>query len=171
MKIVNVYTDGSCNVAKKLGGWGVYFEYTKPNGEVVTSELSGNKEGTTNNLMELTAVVKALKACKIDKEDFEFNINMDSKYVMLSLYNRDEYETKNFKKVANAEPLKWFYNFLDSLGITLESCTQSKSELTLIKGTLPNGNIVNFIKVEGHSTCEGNNKADQLAVKARKLLG
>lgn len=170
MKSVNIYTDGSCNVGKRTGGWGVYFEYTNTKGELLTKELSGSEKDTTNNLMELKAVEQALSTLKLDKPNFVFNIHMDNKYVMLSLYNKDEYQKKDFKKVANVQQLKAFYGLLYTLGIKLQPCEQSKSELTQITGILPNGNVVNFIKVEGHSTCEGNNKADELAVKARKSV-
>lgn len=56
---VIAYTDGSANVADRRGGWGVVLQY----GGVV-KELSGSRDGTTNNLMELMAVYHAIDAIK-----------------------------------------------------------------------------------------------------------
>lgn len=150
MKVVDVYTDGSCN--KRVGGWGVFIKYGD-----LTRSFSGSSKDTTNNLMELKAVVMALKALRLDKPGFEFRVHLDSRYVMLTILNRAKYEAKEFKKVANADAIRWFYSFLDTIGIGSSETTE-----------LASGSTVSFIKVDGHSGNVGNDIADRLAVTARK---
>ena len=111
-RIVNVWTDGACTVNTRKGGWGVVLQCPSAvNGKIVTKELSGSDTDTTNNLMELQAMIEALKALQI-REGFEYNIHTDSKYVMLSILNRKEYELKGFKKVKNVEKLQELYHIL-----------------------------------------------------------
>ncbi|MBR5552369.1 MAG: ribonuclease HI [Clostridia bacterium] len=74
MKTVNVYTDGACRGNPGKGGWGAILEY---NGK--RREMSGGERETTNNRMELTAVIEALSALK---EPCEVNLYSDSKYVI-----------------------------------------------------------------------------------------
>ena len=59
MKTVTIYTDGACSGNPGPGGWGAILEY---NGQ--EKEISGGEANTTNNRMELTAVIEALKAIK-----------------------------------------------------------------------------------------------------------
>ena len=59
MKHVNVYTDGACSGNPGPGGWGAVLEY---NGQ--RREMSGGERETTNNRMELTGVIEALRALK-----------------------------------------------------------------------------------------------------------
>ena len=59
MKTVTLYTDGACSGNPGPGGWGAILEY---NG--FEKELSGGEENTTNNRMELTAVIRGLQALK-----------------------------------------------------------------------------------------------------------
>ena len=167
-RIVNVWTDGACTVNTRKGGWGVVLQCpSNANGEIITKELSGSDTDTTNNLMELQAMIEALKVLQI-REGFEYNIHTDSKYVMLSLLNRKEYELKGFKKVKNVEKLQELYTVLDSKALTFHSSVGGKLELS----SVTYGNdiaTVNFIKVAGHSDNVGNNRADELAVKAKAL--
>lgn len=169
MRTVNIFTDGACSVPTRKGGWGVVFQTIGDvSGKLVQKELSGSATDTTNNLMELQAMIEALKALQI-REGFEYNIHTDSKYVMLSILNREEYEAKNFKKVKNIEKLKELYAVLDSKGIAISDHSGSKSDLTTIEFKNNKGITVNFIKVEGHSDNVGNNRADELAVKAKAM--
>ena len=59
MKTVTLYTDGACSGNPGPGGWGAILEY---NG--IEKELSGGEANTTNNRMELTAVIRGLQALK-----------------------------------------------------------------------------------------------------------
>mgnify|MGYP004615024373 CR=1 FL=1 len=77
MKNVNIYTDGACRGNPGPGGWGAILEY---NG--VFKELSGGEKSTTNNRMELTAVIRALSQLK---EKCTVDLYSDSKYVIDAL--------------------------------------------------------------------------------------
>ena len=77
LKNVRLYTDGACSGNPGPGGWGAILEY----GEHV-KELSGGEPSTTNNRMELTAVIRGLEALK---ERCHVTIISDSKYVLDAL--------------------------------------------------------------------------------------
>ena len=77
MKHVDIYTDGSCRGNPGVGGWGAILVYGKHQ-----KELSGGEAHTTNNRMELTAVIAALSALK---EPCEVTLTSDSKYVIDAL--------------------------------------------------------------------------------------
>ena len=77
MKHVDIYTDGACRGNPGPGGWGAILVY---NGR--EKELSGGEPNTTNNRMELTAVITALSALK---ESCEVTLTSDSKYVIDAL--------------------------------------------------------------------------------------
>ena len=77
MKTVTLYTDGACSGNPGPGGWGCILAY---NG--VQKELSGGEAETTNNRMELTAVIKGLEALK---ESCIVELYSDSKYVIDAL--------------------------------------------------------------------------------------
>ena len=158
MRIVNVWTDGACTVNTRKGGWGIVLQCpSAASGEIITKELSGSDTDTTNNLMELQAMIEALKALQI-REGFEFNIHTDSKYVMLSLFNREEYEAKGFKKVKNVEKLQELYQMLDSHGLEYEDHEGTKFNLESIMYNNDEA-VVNFVKIEGHSDNVGNNRS------------
>lgn len=74
MKKVDIYTDGSCKINPGPGGWGAVLVYGKRE-----KELSGGESGTTNNRMELTAAIMALRALK---EPCEVHLCSDSKYLI-----------------------------------------------------------------------------------------
>ena len=77
MKTVTLYTDGACSGNPGQGGWGAILEY---NGH--TLELSGGERSTTNNRMELTAVIRGLERLK---EPCIVELYSDSKYVLDAL--------------------------------------------------------------------------------------
>ena len=77
MKTVTLYTDGACSGNPGPGGWGAILSY---NG--ATKELSGGEDSTTNNRMELTAVIRGLEALK---EPCVVELYSDSKYVIDAL--------------------------------------------------------------------------------------
>ena len=74
MKTVTLYTDGACSGNPGPGGWGAILEF-----EGHRKELSGGEDNTTNNRMELTAVIKGLQALK---EPCVVELYSDSKYVI-----------------------------------------------------------------------------------------
>ncbi len=73
MKHIDIFTDGACSGNPGKGGWGAILRY-----QGVERELSGGALDTTNNRMELTAVIEALSALK---EPCEVTLTTDSKYV------------------------------------------------------------------------------------------
>lgn len=95
MKKVNIYTDGACKGNPGRGGWGcilVYGEHEK--------ELSGGECMTTNNRMELTAVITGLEALR---EPCEVTLTSDSTYVIHSVTKGwlDGWKKKNWIKNGN----------------------------------------------------------------------
>ena len=145
MKTVTLYTDGACSGNPGPGGWGAILEF---NG--VQKELSGGAEKTTNNRMELTAVIRGLEALK---EPCTVELYSDSKYVIDALQKgwakgwRARGWIKSDKKPA-LNPDLW----------------QRLLELTEI-------HQVHCHWVKGHADNPKNNRCDQLAVeqwKARK---
>ena len=77
MKKVNIYTDGACKGNPGPGGWGAILVY-----KGIEREMSGGDASTTNNRMELTAVIEALEALK---EPCEVELCSDSRYVLDAL--------------------------------------------------------------------------------------
>ena len=76
MKQVEVYTDGACSGNPGPGGWGAVLRY-RFDGKVYEKELSGGDASTTNNRMELTAFIEALRQLK---EPCEVRYCSDSQY-------------------------------------------------------------------------------------------
>ena len=74
MKHVDIYTDGACRGNPGRGGWGAVLVY-----KGIEKELSGGEPMTTNNRMELSAVIAALSALR---EPCEITLTSDSKYVV-----------------------------------------------------------------------------------------
>ena len=139
--MINIYTDGACSGNPGKGGWGAYIE-----AENSVEELSGYENSTTNNRMELTAVIKSLEYIQ---NPVEINIFTDSKYVMEGINSWIKNWKKNNWKTSNKKPVKNkdLWEKLDSLIIN------QKVKWTWVKGH--NGNI-------------GNEKADFLATEAIK---
>ena len=77
MKKIEIFTDGACSGNPGPGGWGAILRF-----EGREKELSGGEANTTNNRMELTACIEALKALK---EPCEVILTTDSKYVVNSV--------------------------------------------------------------------------------------
>lgn len=87
MKKIDIYTDGACSGNPGKGGWGAVLVY---NGH--EKEISGGEMNTTNNRMELTAVIEALT---ILKEPCAVNLTTDSKYVCDAVTKGWIYSWKN----------------------------------------------------------------------------
>lgn len=97
MKTVEIFTDGACSGNPGPGGWGAVLRY---NGH--EKEMSGGEAHTTNNRMELSAVLFSLKALK---EECEVILTSDSKYVVDSIEKGWVYgwKKKGWKK-ADGKP-------------------------------------------------------------------
>lgn len=95
---VEIFTDGACSGNPGVGGWGAILRYKD-----IEKELSGGEENTTNNRMELMAVIMALSVLKT-----KCNISLytDSKYVMngitewLANWKRNNWQTSNKKQAV-----------------------------------------------------------------------
>ena len=101
MKHVDIFTDGACSGNPGVGGWGVILRYGKNE-----KELSGGADLTTNNQMEMAAVIEALK---ILKEPCDITLTTDSQYVVRGMteWLKDwvvrDWKTASKKSVANQE--------------------------------------------------------------------
>ena len=98
-KIV-IYTDGACSGNPGPGGWGAILMY-----KGTEKEISGGKENTTNNIMEITAVIEALKCLKFE---CDVQVYSDSAYVVNGfkqgwIYNwiKKGWKTADGKEVKN----------------------------------------------------------------------
>ncbi len=147
MKNVIIYTDGACRGNGKentIGAFGIVFMY---NG--VQKEVKQAFRNTTNNIMELSAVIQALSMLK---EPCNVKLHSDSAYVVNAMNQRwiDNWQ-KNGWKSSNKEPVKnrelW------------------EKLIELIKY-----HKVEFIKVKGHSDNPYNNRCDKLANEAMDEL-
>lgn len=98
-----MYTDGACSGNPGPGGWGVLLRHKD-----VEKELSGGASETTNNRMELTAVIEGLKALK---KPCDITLYTDSKYVMegvtkwLPNWKRNGWKTSNKKGAVKNQEL------------------------------------------------------------------
>ena len=101
---VRAYTDGSCLGNPGPGGWAALLRFEKSNGDAEEKELCGGMAGTTNNRMELTAVIRALEAltrpCRVE-------LYTDSQYVK-NAFTQDWVGKwqKNGWKTAAKKPVK-----------------------------------------------------------------
>jgi len=140
-KYIDIYTDGACSGNPGKGGWGVYL---KINNEEI--ELNGAKDNTTNNKMELTAVIEALKYLKCKSN---INLFTDSKYVMQGIDEWIHNWKKNNWKTSKKEPVK-------------------NKELWIELDKLVSLHNIQWKWVKGHSGDYGNERADYLATTAIK---
>ena len=113
MEKVTIYTDGACSGNPGPGGWGAILMY-----QGNKKEISGGKKNTTNNEMELTAVIQALKMLKFP---CQVDLYSDSAYVVNAfLQNWIGNWIKNNWKTSNKEPVKnqelWQVKFIKVKG-------------------------------------------------------
>ena len=137
IKQVDLYTDGACSCNPGPGGWGCILIYKKHE-----KELSGYSAETTNNRMELTAVIKGLEQLK---EKCEVNIYTDSAYVFnafsqnwIDVWQENNWKNSNKKEVLNID---LWQRLVD----------------------LVSNHIIHWNKVKGHADNEKNNRCDFLA--------
>ena len=138
MKKVEIFTDGACSGNPGPGGWGAILRCGN-----TEKELSGGEKDTTNNRMELTAVISALKALKYPRE---VNVTTDSKYVYESVTKGWVYSwKKNGWRKADKKP---------ALNPDLWEELLSLLEV----------HTVTFTWVKGHNEHPENERCDRLAV-------
>ena len=137
MEKVIIYTDGACSGNPGPGGWGSILMY-KEN----TKEISGGEKNTTNNIMELTAVIQGLKMLKFHCE--------------VELYSDSAY-------VVNAFEQKWIYGWIKKNWKTASGDKVKNKELWQELYSLSQIHTIKFIKVKGHADNEYNNLCDKTA--------
>jgi|TARA_Y100000385_G_scaffold195111_1_gene201987 ribonuclease HI len=143
MRSVKAYTDGACSGNPGPGGWGVVLQFGDHE-----RELKGGESDTTNNRMELTAAIEALKALK---EPCHIALTTDSTYVKdgitkwLSNWKRNGWKTAAKKPVKNQD-----------LWQQLEDCVAQHT--------------VEWLWVKGHSGHPENERADTLANEGMSAL-
>lgn len=142
---VEVYTDGACSGNPGKGGYGAVLRFKKSTGEYITKELSQGYELTTNNRMELLAVIVALETLKTS---CNVVLTSDSKYVLDALTKKwvDGWQANNWKN-SSKKPVK---------NIDLWK--------RLLEAMKPH--IIEFVWVKGHNGHEFNEICDKLAVSA-----
>ena len=135
VKVV-MYTDGACRGNPGPGGWGVVLRF-----QGISKTLQGYAPETTNNRMELTAVIEGLKALK---RSCEVELFTDSKYVLQGLTEWLANWKRNGWKTAAKKPVK-----------NIDLWQQLEDEVTQHE--------IDWNWVKGHAGIEGNELADQLA--------
>jgi len=145
MKDVTIYTDGACSGNPGPGGWGAVLLFKDQK-----KEISGGEKETTNQRMELQAVIGALESLKV--KEWDVTVYSDSAYVVNAFEQKwlDKWQKngwQNSKKEAVANQDLW-------------------RELLILTGK----NHVKIVKVKGHAGNVYNERCDELARKAIKEL-
>ena len=137
--IIELFSDGACKGNPGLGGWGVLIKNSK-----TLYELKGTQQQTTNNRMELVAVIEGLRSIK---EHAYIEITTDSMYVKNGINQWINNWKKNGWKTAAKKSVK-----NKDLWQELDELVQKYS--------------IKWLWVKGHSGHPGNERADQLANEA-----
>jgi ribonuclease HI len=148
MKNIHIYTDGSSLGNPGPGGWGSVFIIN----EKIIHELGGGEKNTTNNRMELMAVIETLKYITKNHKKDNVTIFADSNYVLSGItswihnWEKNGWRTANKKQVMNQDLWKELIELIRSYD-----------------------NKINWQKVKGHSGHIHNDRADEIATTyARK---
>lgn len=136
METITIWTDGSARFNPGPGGFGAILKYKEH-----VKEISCGYRHTTNNRMELLAVIEAIR--RVKNKGYKLNIYSDSSYVVNSIEKGWVYDwqKKNFKGKKNSDLWKIFLEISKDFNI-------------------------NMIWVKGHATNKGNNRCDELATTA-----
>jgi ribonuclease HI len=141
MDKVYIFADGGCRGNGKehnTGGWGVLLKY-KDN----IKEIYGGIKDTTNNIMELTSCIEALKTLK--NKDIPIEVTMDSQYVIKGMN-------------------EWIQGWIKKGWRNSQKKPVENKELWLQLWELRNQfKDITFVHCDGHADNEGNNRADELA--------
>jgi ribonuclease HI len=139
MKNIKIYSDGACSGNPGPGGWGAILLYN-----TTKKEISGGSAQTTNNIMEITAVIESLSVLK---ESCSIDFYSDSKYVIDGITNWiHSWKKQNWKNSAK-KPVK-------------------NLDLWLKLDKLASKHQINWHWVKGHADNFYNNRCDELAVQA-----
>ena len=143
-KQVEIYTDGACSGNPGPGGWGAILRY-----KGIEKELSGGERETTNNRMELTAVIEALKALR---ESCTVTLCTDSKYV------------------AEAFNQGWIYGWMKKNWKKSDGKPVANVDLWVSLMEQWKRHDVTIVWVKGHAENVYNNRCDELAVAQSKRM-
>jgi len=135
-KNIRIYTDGACRGNPGPGGWGAILIY-----ESYRKEIHGGSLLTTNNIMELMAVIEALKIIKFTSKII---VTTDSKYVKDGI-------------------TKWIFNWKQKNWKTANKKSVKNKDLWIELDNLVNKHRIQWEWVKGHSGHEENERADTLA--------
>ena len=144
MKTVTLYTDGACSGNPGPGGWGAILEY-----KGVEREFSGGEESTTNNRMELTAVIEGLRRLK---EPCIVELYSDSKYVIDGLQKG------------------WAEGWKKKGWIKSDKKPALNPDLWEQLLTLTHVHTMHYHWIKGHAENPKNTRCDQLAVAEWKKI-
>jgi ribonuclease HI len=133
---VEIYTDGACKGNPGAGGWGVLLQY-----DGRKRELYGGEAHTTNNRMELTAVIRALEALK---RRCKVRLHTDSQYVQLGIS-------------------VWIHNWKKRGWRTADNKPVKNDDLWRRLDVLATRHDIDWVWVRGHAGNDGNEQADALA--------
>ncbi|MCE5335994.1 MAG: ribonuclease HI [Desulfobacteraceae bacterium] len=136
LKAVEIFTDGACTGNPGPGGWGAILRYKD-----IEKEISGFERRTTNNKMELSAVIEALKLLK---EPCRIRIHTDSMYLKNGI-------------------TQWIRNWKRNGWLTSEKMPVKNRELWEALDALCSKHMVQWIWVKGHAGHPENERCDQLA--------
>ena len=136
---IKIYTDGACSGNPGKGGWGALIQENDNE-----KKLSGSELNTTNNRMELTAVIKALEHYD---EAREIEVFTDSKYVMQGI-------------------TEWIKNWKNNHWKTSQKKDVKNKDLWVLLDTVSAKHDIKWSWVKGHAGDYGNEIADKLATKA-----
>ncbi|KDN13466.1 MAG: ribonuclease HI [Snodgrassella sp.] len=143
MSEVTLYTDGACKGNPGVGGWGAFLQSGRH-----SKELFGGEANTTNNRMELTAVIQGLAALK---RPCIVNIYTDSQYVKNGMQEWIHNWKARGWKTASKQPVK-------------------NVELWQALDAEVNKHQVHWHWIKGHAGNPGNEKADELANRGVELI-
>lgn len=133
---VEIYTDGACKGNPGVGGWGAWLRYKDHE-----KSLCGGEANTTNNRMELTAVIRALEALKQSRQ---IKLYTDSVYVQKGMTEwLTGWKARNWR-TADKKPVK-------------------NDDLWKVLDILASTHQIEWIWVKGHQGNVGNERADALA--------
>jgi ribonuclease HI len=140
MNTIEIYTDGACKGNPGPGGWGVLLI-----SGATEKELFGGEPNTTNNRMEMMAVIQALEALK---RPCKVKLHLDSKYVLQGITEWIHGWKARGWRTASKEPVKnvELWQRLDAL-------------------VSSGGHDIDWLWVKGHAGEPGNERADALANK------
>jgi len=149
--MLKIYTDGGCSGNPGPGGWAYIIVQDTPSGAEILEEKQGGERNTTNNRMELGAVIAALRALQTLEGPNKATIYTDSQYVQKGItewihaWKRNSWRTSDKKPVKNQD--LWM-------------------ELDTLAGELP----LSWEWIRGHSGIAFNEKCDQMTQEAIRSI-